>query len=204
MSAILVLGAGGHAKVVADIIVSGGAAVTGFLDDDAQTWNTLRLGIRVLGSIDSHKLYAPAALAMGIGSCLARQHIVQRLSHVSSLVWYNAIHPTAVVAASVRMGHGIVIAAGGIINPDATLGNFAIVNTGATVDHDCLVGDYAHLAPGTHLSGGVRVGEGVLIGVGASVAPGCSIGDWSVIGAGAAVVRDIPAHVTAKGVPARW
>jgi sugar O-acyltransferase (sialic acid O-acetyltransferase NeuD family) len=203
MSGILIIGAGGHGKVVADILLCSGIKVLGFLDDDPATWQDTRLGLPVLGAIEDYQRFAPDGLTMGIGSNAARRQIVIRLSGAESL-WRNAIHPKAIVSPFARLGKGIVVAAGSVVNPDAVIGDNTILNTGATVDHDCVIGDYAHIAPGAHLSGGVRVGEGTLIGIGAAIAPGCSIGEWSVVGAGAVVVQDVPARVTAKGVPARW
>jgi sugar O-acyltransferase (sialic acid O-acetyltransferase NeuD family) len=204
MSGYLVLGAGGHAKVVADILLCQKLPVLGFLDDDSSKWGTVCLNLPVLGSIDSYADYQPDGLILGIGSNSRRQNIVHRLGKQIRDLWYSAIHPSATIARSARIGHGVVIAAGGIINPDVRIGDHAIINTGATVDHDCVIGDYAHVAPGARLAGGVNVGQGALVGIGASVIPGKSIGDWAVIGAGAVVVRDISAHKTAKGVPARW
>lgn len=203
MSGLLVLGAGGHAKVVADIILAQGFPLVGFLDDDPQTWGGKRLNYPVLGYIDTYAHYGADALALGIGDNQAREQVVQRLG-VGHYFLHSAVHPSATISAYAWLGQGVVIAARAVINPDSELGHYAILNTGATVDHDCIIGEYAHLAPGTHLAGGVTVGRGALIGVGASVAPGCRIGEWAVIGAGAAVVCDIPDRVTAKGVPARW
>ncbi len=201
---ILVLGAGGHGKVVADILMSQGLLVIGFLDDDPTFWGQIRLDLPVLGAIDTYASYTPDGLVMGVGDNKTRRRVVERLGAQASPLWMQAVHPRAIVARSVRLGQDVVIAAGAVINPDAAVGDHVIVNTGATVDHDCIVDDYAHIAPGAHLSGDVRVGEGVLVGIGGSVAPGKSIGDWAVVGAGAVVVRDVPGGVTAIGVPARW
>ena len=204
MSSLLVVGAGGHAKVVADLLLCQGLQVGGFLDDDPRTWGTTRLGLPVLGSLSTYVDYAPSGLAMGIGDNASRERIVAQLGQAAQSLWRTALHPKATIAASARLGRGVVVAAGAVLNPDSVLGDFAILNTGATVDHDCNIGEYAHLAPGTHLSGGVSIGRGTLVGVGATIAPGCSVGEWAVIGAGAVVVSDIPDRVTAIGVPARW
>jgi sugar O-acyltransferase (sialic acid O-acetyltransferase NeuD family) len=201
---VLVLGAGGHAKVVADILLGQGIAVAGFLDDDPATWGQTRLGLPVLGSVDSFGLHSPEGLVPGIGSNHARQALVARLGPAAYELWRNAIHPRATVAASARLGRGVVIAAGAVVNPDTEVEDHAIINTGAVVDHDCTIGEYAHVAPGARLAGGVRVGEGALVGIGASIVPQRSVGAWAVVGAGAAVVSDIPDGVTAVGVPARW
>jgi len=204
MNGTLILGAGGHGKVVADILLLRGIRVLGFLDDQPGHWGSTRLDLPVLGSIDSYAEYGAEGLALGIGDTSARRRLVQRLGPACHALWVEAIHPRAVVAASARLGIGATVAAGAVINPDAELGDHVIVNTGATVDHDCVIGAYVHIAPGAHLAGGVRAEDGVLVGIGANVLPGCVIGRWSVIGGGSTVIQDVPAHVTAIGAPARW
>jgi len=203
MSGILIIGAGGHGKVVADILLRQSAPVLGFLDDDPTTWGTSRLGLPVLGAVDTFSDYSPEGLVMGIGSNVLRQEIVRRLGSVAQELWRSAIHPEAILASTAKIGRGTVIAAGAVVNPDTFVGEHVIINTGATVDHDCQIGDFAHIAPGVHLAGGVCVGEGSLLGIGSSVIPCCSIGQWTTIGAGAVVVDDIPSHTVAVGIPAR-
>lgn len=203
MSAILVVGAGGHGKVVADILVQQGKIVTGFVDDDPSLRGQMRLKLPVIGAIEDCDHYNDHVLACGIGSNAARKTVAERIG-ANADRWISAIHPSAIIAPSVSLGHGVVIAAGAIINPDAVIGDFAIINTGVTVDHDCEIGAYCHIAPGVNLAGGVRVGQGTLVGIGASVIPCRNIGQWAVIGAGAVVTADIPDHVTAVGVPAVW
>lgn len=203
MSGILIIGAGGHGKVVADILLGQSMPVLGFLDDDPTTWGTSRLGLPVLGAIDAFSDYSPEGLVMGIGSNALRQDIVRRFGSLAQELWRSAIHPKAILAPSARIGRGTVIAAGAIVNPDAFVGEHVIINTGATVDHDCHIGDFVHIAPGVHLAGGVHVGEGSLVGIGSKVIPNRCIGQWTTIGAGAVVVDDIPSHTVAVGVPAR-
>jgi sugar O-acyltransferase (sialic acid O-acetyltransferase NeuD family) len=204
MSGILILGAGGHAKVVADILTCQGRYVIGFLDDDPALWGSSSLGLPILGGTQAYVDYAPDGLVIGIGRNQRRQAVVERLGPDADRLWVNAVHPGAIIASSVRLGKGVAVMAGAIINPEAVIGDHAIINTGATVDHDCQIGAFCHIAPGTHLAGNVRIGEGAIVGIGSSAIPGCVVGDWSVIGAGAVIVRDIPGGVTAKGVPARW
>lgn len=204
MSGVVVIGAGGHGKVVADILLCCGINILGFLDDNHTLWNTQIIGFPVLGSITEYQNYGCNGFALGVGSNKVRREIVERLGNPSESLWMNAVHPSAVVSSSVRIGHGVVIAAQAVVNPDTHIGNFSIVNTSASVDHDCIIGDFAHIAPGSHIAGDVTVGQGVLMGIGSKAIPGRSIGDWAVIGAGATVVQDIPANVIAKGTPARW
>ncbi len=200
---ILILGAGRHGKVIADIFRCQGTPVLGFLDDDPPTWGATRLDVPVLGSIDSYATYMPDGLIIGVGNIAARKRIVERLGENVQGLWCNAIHPQATVAASVRMGRGVVVVAGAVISPDAVLGDHTIVNTAASVGLDCIINNYAHIGPGAHLAGGVHVGDGAFIGVGAAIIPGKIIGDGAVVGAGSVVVADVPCHVTVKGVPAR-
>jgi sugar O-acyltransferase (sialic acid O-acetyltransferase NeuD family) len=204
MSRILIIGAGGHGKVVADILQRQGEQIIGFLDDVSALWGSLCMGLPILGSVAGFQSYRPEGMIVGVGSNAARKKIVERLGDAAQNLWINAIHPQAVLAESVRLGRGVVICAGVVVNPDVIIGNHAIINTAASLDHDDVIADYVHVAPGCHLAGQVQVDEGTLLGVGVSVISGCKIGRWATVGAGAVVVGDIPERVTAKGVPARW
>lgn len=194
---VLVVGAGGHGKVVVATLQAAGVAVAGVLDN-APDVSTV-LGVPVLGPVSLLADHAGGAV-LGIGSNAVRQRIAEAYPAVA---WLAVIHPCACVHESADVRTGAVVFAGAVVQPGATIGAHAIVNTAATVDHDGRVGAFAHLAPGVHLSGDVRIEEGALMGVGACVAPGASVGAWSVVGAGGVVVRDVPAGVTAVGVPAR-
>lgn len=201
MGGIIILGAGGHAKVVADILLSQKLEVVGFLDDNPETWNTRPLNIPVLGPISSYADYQAEGLVIGIGANAVRQKLVTECD--GRILWYNAIHPRAIIAPSVKLGVGVVVAAGAIINPDSVIGDHVIINTGATVDHDCNIGEFSHIAPGVHLGGGVQVGKETLIGIGATVLPYRKVGRHVIVGGGAVVIDDIPDDVTVKGIPAR-
>ena len=194
---LLVIGAGGHAKVVIDAARCAGFEISGIVGregDPAQV-----LGIPV--SRDATDIAADEFI-VAIGDNATRaHHFYECRAH--ALEPASVVHPSAVIARDVGIGAGTFIAAGVIVNVDAHIGANAILNTGCTIDHDCMIGDHALIGPTASLCGGVRIGEGVLLGAGASVAPGVSVGEWSVVGAGAAVVSDLPARSVCVGVPAR-
>jgi sugar O-acyltransferase (sialic acid O-acetyltransferase NeuD family) len=202
---IVIVGAGGHARVVADVIRLVGATIHGFLDTtNASRQGTAFEGSTVLGGAELlpqlRKHVAHAVIAVGDNE--ARLRLADELArHGFKLA--TLAHPSAVVAASATLGPGSVVFAGAVINPAASIGANVIINTGATVDHDCVIADGAHIAPGAHLGGHVHVGRGALVGVGAAVKPGVTIGAAAVVGVGSAVVADVPAGRTVAGVPAQ-
>lgn len=201
MKGILILGTGGHAKVAADIALEMGLTIAGFLDDNVERQGQTLLGFPVLGAVTDWRTLVPEGLALGIGSNQSRQKLM--VDHPDA-PWVTLVHPRATISRFASIGEGTMVAFGVCIGPDAHIGRGAIINTCASVDHDNYIGDYAHIAVGATLAGHVEVGEGALVGAGCVTKPGVRIGSWSVIGAGAAVVTDIPAGVTAVGVPARW
>ncbi|MGH8612395.1 MAG: acetyltransferase [Gammaproteobacteria bacterium] len=198
---VYILGAGGHAKVVASTLLAAGYRGAGFFDDDAGKWGQTVLGLPVLGDLSQALcIEGEMAAVIAIGDNKRRREIATTYTNIK---WLSIIHPRAYVHPTVRLGPGTVIFAGAVIQPDARIGEHCIVNTLASVDHDCHIGALVHIAPGAHLAGNVLVGEGVLIGLGSSVMPHVSIGARTVVGAGSAVVGDLPPDVTATGVPAR-
>lgn len=198
---IVIVGAGGHGKVVADILRLCGADLLGFVDDNPAMTHQQVDHLPVLGASAFLLEQQPEiAAAAGIGDNKIRVRFAEKLS---ALRWQNAIHPTAVLADSVEVGTGIVIAARAVLNPYAHIGSYTIINTGAIVEHDCVIDDYAHVAPGAVLAGNVFVGQGTLIGVGTNIIPGRRVGEWSIVGAGSVVTQNLPANCVAVGVPAR-
>jgi len=188
------IGAGGHAKVIADILIACERAPVAFLDD-APPHNHV-LGIPVIKGLE---LVEPgSAVIVAVGDNAARMRLARRYS-----VFDVAVHPSATVSRDAEIGPGTVVMAGAVINPGARIGAHCIINTNATVDHDCLISDFAHVAPGATLGGGVQVGIASMVGLGASVSHGLVIGEHTIVGAGATVVRDLPACVVAVGSPAR-
>ena len=195
----VVIGAGGHAKVVIATIEASGGEVVRVLDDAAALRGTRVLGHFVEGPISAEAVDHGALAIVAVGSNRERSVIASRLR-----VEYGvAIHPTAVVHKSAVIGPGTVVFAGAIVQPDVRVGRHVILNTGASVDHDCALDDYVHVAPGAHLAGKVHIGEGALIGIGSCAIPGVQVGAWATVGAGAVVLQPIAAGTTATGVPAR-
>jgi sugar O-acyltransferase (sialic acid O-acetyltransferase NeuD family) len=204
---ILVLGAGGHGQVVADILLrmaDAGAelTVTGFLDDSPDLAGQRLLGLPVLGRLADRMSLPHEAVVVAVGNNLQRHRLATELSREGE-VFALACHPRAVIAPDVTIGPGTMVCGGVVVNPGSVIGAHAILNTACTVDHHGRIGDFAHIAPGVHLGGDVRIGTGTLVGIGSSVLPQLSIGEWTIIGGGSVVTRDIPSRVTAVGVPAR-
>lgn len=200
---VVVLGAGGHAKVVIELLRAGGHEVFGVLDADPTPRAVV--GAQVIGDdskLDELKAQGVARAFIAIGDNGLRLRL-GRKAQKAGFELVNAISPAACVSPSARLGVGIAIMAGAVINAETDLGDLAIINTGAVVDHDGIIGEAAHIAPGCALAGDVTVGQRAFLGVGTSVIPGRRIGDDVVIGAGACVVHDIPAGTLAMGVPAR-
>lgn len=200
----LIIGAGGHGKVVADALVSAGMSLIGFVDDDPKITGKKVLNFPVLGKIDQWLEFNAEGIVIAIGNNYIRRSIREKTETQGRPNWITVIHPRATVSNTVKLGIGTVILAGAIVNPDTEIGQHAIINTGATIDHDCKVGDYVHIAPGVHLAGGVQIGDNTLIGIGSAIIPGLHVGNDTTVGAGAVITRDVPASVTARGVPARW
>jgi sugar O-acyltransferase (sialic acid O-acetyltransferase NeuD family) len=197
-----VVGAGGHAKVVIDALISSGCRVKGCFDDNsALSGLELVPGVRVLGntSLVDRKWKKGSFVIVGIGDNTVRR----RLSLRWEVDYGVAKAQSVVLGKGVKIGKGAMLLPSATINIDTVIGNHAILNTSCSVDHDCRIGDYAHIAPGCCLGGGITIGEGAFLGVGTGVIPGIRIGRWSVIGAGAVVTKDLPDNCTAVGVPAK-
>lgn len=201
---VIVIGAGGHGKVVVATLQSAGVRVVEIWDDDRRRWGGTVLGVRIHGPVENRAARAEGnAAVIAIGDNRVRRRLASRLEPLwTRVVWTSVVHPSAIVHPSASVGAGTVVFAGAVIQPDVVIGRHAILNTGATVDHDCRLGDFVHLAPGTRLAGDVEVAEGALVGIGATVIPGRKIGAWSLVGAGATVVRNVPPETVVMGVPA--
>ena len=199
---LILIGAGGHAKVVLDTLNALGKKCSVEIRDD----NTALNG-KLLLDYQIKTPVGPVAnlserIHLAIGNNQARKRLgTAILDSGKSLI--AIVHPRATVSALARVGDGAFLGAGGIIAPDAAVARGAIVNHGAIIDHDCRVEAWAHIAPGAVLGGAVQIGEGCLIGAGAVVLPGLSIGDWAIVGAGAIVTKDVAAGAIVVGIPAK-
>lgn len=206
MRRLLVIGAGGHGQVVADILLftgpRDGVRLLGFLDDDEGLCGRTVLGLPVLGPLAQLAKTEHDGIVLAIGHNPTRQRLALDLAQRGEHL-VNAIHPGATIACEVALGCGLVICAGAIVGTGSRIGDGAILNTASSVDHHNQIGAFAHVAPGAHLGGNVTVGDGALVGIGSTVIPGRTIGAWSMVGAGSAVVTDIPPHCVAVGIPAR-
>ena len=195
MTQLLIIGAGGHGKVVADTAEAAGYSDVAFLD---QSWpERTRNGrwqiIGVPGSED-------ARLFCAVGANDARARIFSEFDLSGSPC---LVHPRATLSPSVPMGAGTLVVAGSIVNADARIGRGVILNTGCSIDHDCVLEDFVHVSPGARLAGGVSVGQRSWIGIGAVVKEGVQIGAGAVIAAGAAVIEDVEDGARVAGVPAK-
>jgi sugar O-acyltransferase (sialic acid O-acetyltransferase NeuD family) len=203
MSSLLVVGAGGHARVVADAaLTSGNWRRVCFVDDAPAA--TGALGLAMVGtSADLQQLRSEfAAAVVGIGDARVRLRLLDQCRR-AGFELPAIIHRTAAVSSYTTLGPGVVVFAQAAINPGATLEEGCIVNTGATVDHDCHLQAGVHVCPGAHLAGNVHVAARSWIGIGACVKQGVRIGADVTVGAGAAVVNDVENGLTVTGVPAR-
>ena len=203
---VLLLGAGGHGQVVADVIRSQEHAgedvrFLGYCDDRAGALRA-SLGTEILGTLSESGAIQHDAVIVTIGDNSIRRRIFELATQRGARMTI-AKHPSAIVARDARVHDGSMICAGVVINTQAVIGANAIINTAASVDHHCRIGDHVHLAPGVRLGGDVEVGEGALVGIGAVVLPGKRIGAWATVGAGAVVIDDVAPNATVVGVPAK-
>lgn len=197
---VVIIGASGHGKVIADIIVNSNDKVLGFLDDADDVQGKKIIGFPVLGKIADYDNYRDCEFVIAIGN----PYIREKISNELPVKWYTAIHPTAVISSlDVEIGEGTVIMANAVVNPSARIGKHCIINTGAIVEHDNILEDYVHISPNATLAGVVTIGKSTHIGASACTKQVINIASDCVIGAGSVIVKDITDSGTYVGVPVK-
>lgn len=203
MKQIILIGAGGHSKVIQDIVQQSDDMTLSAILDDKHEETIIKNGITYgpisfLNEIEQAKFN----FFIAIGNNKVRKTLYKSLQ-ISHEQFATLIHPQAIISPSAQINNGTVVMAGAIINADTKIGSHCIINTGAVVEHDNTIKNYAHISPNATLAGTVSVGKGAHIGAGSTIIQNKRVGEWSTIGAGAVVINDVPDHVTAVGVPAK-
>ncbi|MEK5491321.1 acetyltransferase [Paenibacillus sp. FSL R7-0297] len=203
MSRLLIFGAGGHGKVVADTAIATGKwSDVAFLDNNINLLNVQ--GFRVLGDFESYKSHLKeySAVFVAIGNNKLRMYWLERLEEEGCSV-ATIIHPYSVISSFSSLGKGSVAQAGVIVNANSSIGKGNILNTSSTIDHDCVLGDGIHISPGVNISGSVIIKDYTWLGVGSKVINNISIGRNVIVAAGAVIIKDIPDNVMVAGVPSK-
>ncbi len=204
---VIVLGAGGHAKVLLGALRAAGERILGVTDLDPSRVGQKVLGVEVIGDdrvvlgYRADEIHLVNGLG-GTGSTDKRRSVYEAFAD-EGYSFATVTHPSAVIGLDVTLGEGAQVMAGVVIQPGSRIAANALVNTRASIDHDARIGEHAHIAPGATLSGGVRVGPGAHVGTGASVIQAVTLGRSCLVGAGSAVIEDVPDNATVVGVPAK-
>ena len=204
---VIILGAGGHSKVLIDTLQVSSAVIVGIVDADFALLGAKILGVHVLGGDEVVNEFSISEIHLvnGLGSVglqSKRQKLFEKFKS-AGYKFATIIHPSVAVSSDVVLGEGVQVMAGAVIQPGCQIGINNIINTRVSVDHDCVIGDHVHIAPGATLSGGVTIGAYSHIGTGATIIQGISIGSGCLIAAGAVVTKDVADGARVCGVPAR-
>ena len=204
---VIILGAGGHSKVLIDVLKLYNTTIAGITDPNLSLHGKSIMEVPVIGNDHLVLQYHPESILLvnGIGltgQTSKRKQIFEAFKS-QNYCFLNVIHPNSVLASDVKTAEGVQIMAGAVIQTATVIGANTIINTRASIDHDCIIGSHVHIAPGATICGGVTVEDSVFIGAGATVIQGVHIGANSIIAAGAVVTRDVPEGVIVMGVPAK-
>lgn len=203
----LILGAGGHGRVVLDILLQAGRyRVAAFLDNNPAIHGRRIDGIPVHGGVDDLPRVCRelriTGIIIAIGDNGTRRGLARQLD-LSGIELINAVHPSAALAHNVTLGRNVVVASGVVVCAHCQIGDSVILNTGCIIDHQTMIGEGSHICPGVRIAGRVKVESGAFVGIGATIIPKVTIGCESIVGAGAVVIEDVPSLATVVGVPAR-
>lgn len=197
---VIIIGASGHGKVVADIINRSGDIVMGFLDDN-NNLSAKFINYPILGCVDDYTNYVNYKFVIAIGNADIREKITRKMCGVT---WYTGIHPNAVISdLDTFIGEGTVVMPNAVVNPGTIIGKHCIINSGAIVEHDNTIEDFVHISVGAKLAGTVHIGKKTWVGIGASISNNISICNDCMVGAGAVIVKDIKITGTYIGVPGK-
>ena len=200
---IIIIGAGGHTKVIIDIIKNENKEIYGIFDDDEKKHGSSILGVKVIGNIkDLFDLKGEFLFIIGIGDNHSRKKITDLLIK-KGIKFTRAIHPSSIIAEDVEVGEGTVIMANTVINPGTRIGKHCIINTSVSIDHDNEIEDYVHFSPNSTTGGTVKVGRNTWVGLGTKIINNISIGQDVIIGAGSVIIDDIKSGVLVVGVPGK-
>lgn len=195
---VIIIGAGGHGKVIADIVLAAGDNIIGFLDDNIEL-NSF-IDFPILGIVSDYKKYTNNEFIIAIGNADIREKIAVEMDNAR---FYTAIHPTAVIShINTAIGEGTAVMANAVINPSVSIGKHCIINTAAVVEHDNVIEDFVHVSVGSKLGGTVHIGSKTWIGIGATVKNNIEICSACMIGAGCTVINDLSESGIYVGVPA--
>ncbi len=207
MNRVIVLGAGGHARVLVEALRARDIDIDGFITNQPECGTGVMASLARIGNDQDLMARERQGITLvnGVGS-IGRADVrraVFETFRAAGFSFASVIHPTAMIASDVTIGEGAQVMAGAILQCGVRIGVNAIINTGAIVDHDSRIGDHAHVAPGASLAADVVVGAGAHVGAGATIIQGRRVGNEAIVGAGAVVVDDVPDRTIARGVPAR-
>lgn len=205
---LLIIGSSGHAKVIIDIVEKQGKYNIIGLIDSFKSIGEEALGYKVLGDetvlLKNNSAFKNLHLFIAIGDNAVRFKVYNQINSLAvNFNYATVVHPSAVIGKNVKLGMGVAIMAGSVINPDTVIGNFSIINTASSIDHDCNIEDFATVAPGAVLGGTVNIGQFGVVSIGATVKHGINIGKDAIVGAGATVISHIANNEIYVGVPAR-
>lgn len=192
---MILYGAGGHAKVVYECLVSQGKKLKGVFDDNSNIKSFYRLNVITPYSAKS---LSDEKMILSIGSNKVRFALAKSVKHLFG----RAIHKTAFLTESVILGEGAMVLVNSIIQPESVIGKHVIINTGAIIEHNCVLEDFVHIGPGVVICGDVKIGAGAFIGANATILPGITIGKWATVGSGSVVLKDVSEGTMVAGNPA--